>query len=114
MRRETCAFPVMASFWVDKEHFVVAAGPEVSLWSIKGDDPITILDTQNSENVTLLHSKLSSKGRFSVLAGSKRACNVFKLNFTQSKKTVSPTSVAIITNEAESYFQAKVVSNTQV
>ncbi len=83
MRKETCAFKVMASTWVDKDHFVIAAGPEVTLWSIKGNDPITILDTQTSETVTLLHSKVSSKGRFSVIAGSKRACNVFKLNFTQ-------------------------------
>lgn len=105
---------MMASYWIDKDHFVVAAGPEVTLWSLKSEDPITILDTQTSEPILTLHSKVSSKGRFSVLACSKRACNLFKLNFTQPKKTVAPTSVAIITSEADQYFQGKVVSNTQL
>jgi hypothetical protein len=100
-RKETAAFKVMASYWIDKDHFVVAAGPEVTLWSLKSEDPITILDTQTSEPILTLHSKVSSKGRFSVVACSKRACNLFKLNFTQPKKTVAPTSVAIITSEAD-------------
>lgn len=73
---------ISACCWVDKDHFVTAAGSEVTLWSTKLEDPVSILDICKTDSILLLHSKLSSKGRFSVAATSKNTCNIFKLNFS--------------------------------
>lgn len=78
--------------WIDKEHFVTSAGSEVCVWSLKQDNPVSILDTGSSQKVTFLSSKLSSKGRFSIAAASASTCFFFKLNFSKEKKTVLSSS----------------------
>lgn len=60
-----------------------------------------MLDTGRSDPIQYLHSKLSSKGRFSVAASSRKIANIFKLNFGSAKKTLAPTSRVEIHNEQD-------------
>ena len=57
--------------WIDKEYYVTASKSEITLWRIKDENPISLLDTGRSEPIIILASKVSSKGRFSIAAASK-------------------------------------------
>ena len=84
LKQELTAHKVTSSYWVDKDTFVTCSASEVTVWSMKTEDPISILDTERSDPVTIVTSKLSSKGRYSVAASSAHTCCVFKLNFNKA------------------------------
>jgi len=105
---------VTSGCWVDKDMFVTCAQSEVMLWSLKQENPITILDTGSSEPIITVTSKPSSKGRVVIAATSTKVCNVFKLKSDQVKKTVQPTSFLKIVQEHDYYFSVKITSNTSV
>ena len=88
VRSETSDKKFTFCCWIDKEHFVTSAGSEVCVWSLKQENPVSILDTGSSQKVTFLASKLSSKGRYSIVAASGNSCYYFKLNFTKERKTI--------------------------
>jgi len=81
VRTETSDKKFGFCIWIDKDHFATSAGSEISVWSTKQENPVSILDTGSSQNVYFLASKLSSKGRFSIAAASANVCFLFKLNF---------------------------------
>lgn len=45
VKQELSANKVESGCWVDKDQFVTAAQSEVMLWSLKQENPVTILDT---------------------------------------------------------------------
>jgi WD40 repeat protein len=104
---------ITACAWVDKQQFVVAANSEVTLWNITKENPVSLLDTGKSLQVFDLHSKLSSKGRFSITACSQQQVSVFKLNSNGIKKSTQATSKVLIEKQ-DGYLSAKVNSNTQI
>jgi hypothetical protein len=75
---------------------VVAANSEVTLWNVARENPVSLLDTGKSLQVFNLHSKLSSKGRFSITACSQQQVSVFKLNSNGVKKSAQPSSKVTI------------------
>ena len=111
VRTETSDKKFVCCIWIDKDHFVTSAGSEVCVWSTKQENPVSMLDTGSSQNVTILASKLSSKGRFSIAAASANMCFFFKLNFSKELKTVLSSSQLKL-EAAEKFFDVRITSNT--
>ena len=66
--------------------FCTAGGNSVSVWRLGATEPFCLLETGNSQVITHLQAKTSSKGRFYVTATSSKTCHVFKLKTKDASK----------------------------
>jgi hypothetical protein len=59
---------ISAATWINEDIFATAAGSQVTVWQVKSEAPLYLLESGDSAPIHSLSAKTSSKGRFYIQA----------------------------------------------
>jgi hypothetical protein len=78
---------ISAATWINEDIFATAAGSQVTVWQVKSESPLYLLESGDSAPIHSLSAKTSSKGRFYIQATGQKSSFFYKLKTSQESNT---------------------------